>query len=209
MLTDLTLSQFCEQTAARTPTPGGGSVAAYLGGLGAALGAMAARFTQGRKGFEEHEPALAAEIARLDVLRERLQALVDADAQSYDKVTAAYGLPKATDADKAARKAAIEAALKEAMQTPLGTCRLVVEGLGVLESLSTHVNNNLASDVAVGAYALGAAWRGAWVNVLINLAGLKDEVLRARVMADGEDLGARARDLEERVSNTILQGLRG
>jgi formiminotetrahydrofolate cyclodeaminase len=78
----------------------------------------------------------------------------------------------------------------------------------VLDSLSRHVNANLASDVAVGAYALGAAFRGAWVNVLINLAGLKDEVLRARVLADGEDLGARAHDLEERVSATILQGIK-
>jgi formiminotetrahydrofolate cyclodeaminase len=208
MLTDLSLAQFADQTAARSATPGGGSVAAYLGELGAALGAMAARFTQGRKGFEEHEAALTAEIGRLDGLRGRLQQLVDADALSYDKVTAAYGLPKATDADKAARKAAIEAALKDAMQTPLGTCRLAVESLGVLESLATHVNSNLASDVAVGAYALGAAYRGAWVNVLINLAGLKDEVLRARVLADGEDLGGRAHDLEERISATILQGIK-
>jgi formiminotetrahydrofolate cyclodeaminase len=208
MLTDLTLAQFADQTAARSPTPGGGSVAAYLGAIGAALGAMAARFTQGRKGFETHEPAIAAEIARLDVLRGRLQALVDVDAASYDKVTSAYGLPKATDADKAVRKAAIEAALREAMQAPLDTCRLAVEALGVLESLCTHVNANLASDVAVGAYALGAAHRSAWVNVLINLAGLKDEVLRARVQSDGEDLAARAHELEERVSSTILQGLK-
>ena len=207
MLIDLSLTQFAEQTAARSPTPGGGSVAAYVGALGAALGAMAAVFTQGRKGFEAHEAALAAEIAKLGVLRTRLVALVDEDAKSYDKVTAAFGLPKASDAEKAARKVAIEAATKEAMQTPLGTCRLAVEALEVLDGLAGHVNPNLASDVAVGAGALGSCYRGAWVNVLINLSGLKDEALRARILAEGETLGAKARQIEERVHGSIVRNL--
>jgi glutamate formiminotransferase/formiminotetrahydrofolate cyclodeaminase len=209
MLIDLTLAQFAEQTAARSPTPGGGSVAAYVGALGAALGSMAACFTQGRKGFEAHEATLASEIARLQTLRVRLAALVDEDAKSYDKVTAAFGLPKATDAEKAARKTAIEAATKDAMQTPLGTCRLAVEALAVLDGLAGHVNPNLASDVAVGAGALGACYRGAWVNVLINLSGLKDETLRAKVLSEGETLGAQARQIEERVHGSIVRSLLG
>ena len=209
MLTDLTLTQFAEQTAARSPTPGGGSVAAYVGALGAALGSMAASFTLGRKGFEAHEVTLSAEIAGLQTLRVRLAALVDEDAKSYDKVTAAFGLPKATDAEKAARKLAIEAATKDAMQTPLGTCRLAVEALVVLDGLAGHVNPNLASDVAVGAGALGACYRGAWVNVLINLSGLKDEALRAKVLAEGEALGAQARQIEERVHGSIVRNLLG
>jgi glutamate formiminotransferase/formiminotetrahydrofolate cyclodeaminase len=209
MLIDLTLAQFAEQTAARSPTPGGGSVAAYVGALGAALGSMAASFTQGRKGFEAHEATLAAEIARLQTLRVRLAALVDEDAKSYDKVTAAFGLPKATEAEKAARRLAIEAATKDAMQTPLGTCRLAVEALAVLDGLAGHVNPNLASDVAVGAGALGACYRGAWVNVLINLSGLKDEALRAKVLAEGETLGAQARQIEERVHGSIVRNLLG
>jgi glutamate formiminotransferase/formiminotetrahydrofolate cyclodeaminase len=207
MLIDLTLTQFAEQTAARTPTPGGGSVAAYVGALGAALGSMAASFTQGRKGFEAHEPALAAEIGQLHSLRARLVALVDEDARSYDKVTSAFSLPKASEAEKAARKSAIEAATREAMQTPLGTCRLAVEALDVLDGLAGHVNPNLASDVAVGAGALGACYRGAWVNVLINLSGLKDEALRSTVLAEGETLGARARQVEERVHGSIVRTL--
>src|SRR5262245_18284891 len=209
MLTDLTLAQFAEQTASRSPTPGGGSVAAYLGQLGAALGAMAARFTQGRKGFEPHEASLVQEIARLDALRGQLQVLVDADAASYDKVTAAYGLPKGTEAEKAARQTAIARALQDAMATPLGTCRLAVEALAVLDALRQHVNRNLASDVAVGAYALGAGFRGAWINVLINLGGLRDEPLTARVRAEGEELGARAQELERRISAAILKDLSG
>ncbi len=209
MLIDLTLAQFADQTAARTPTPGGGSVAACLGALGAALGAMAARFTQGRKSFEAHEAELVQEIARLDGLRGQLQRLVDADAASYDRVTAAYALPKGTDGEKAARQGAIARALQDAMATPLGTCRLAVEALGVLDGLRAHVNRNLISDVAVGAYALGAAHRGAWINVLINLGGLKDGALRARVLAEGEELGARAHELEQRIGGSIVKDLRG
>jgi len=209
MLIEMTLAQFADQTAARTPTPGGGSVAAGLAAFGAALGAMAARFTQGRKGFESHEAALAQEIASLDSLRGQLLRLVDADAASYDKVTAAYGLPKGTLEEKAARQAAIESALKEAMATPLRTCGLTVEALSLLDGLRGHVNKNLASDVAVGAYALGAAFRGAWINVLINLGGLKDEALRARVLADGEDLGGRASALERGISAAIVADLGG
>ncbi len=209
MLTHLTLTQFADQTAARSPTPGGGSVAAYVGALGAALGSMAAGFTQGRKGFEAHEATLAAEIAKLQTLRARLITLVDADAASYDKVTAAFRLAKSTEAEQVARKAAIEAALKDAMQTPLGTCRLALEALEVLDALAGHVNPNLASDVAVGASVLGACHRGAWVNVLINLAGLKDEALRARVLAEGETLGAQVRQIEDRVTGTIVRGLLG
>ena len=209
MLSDLSLLQFSAQTAAKSPTPGGGSVAAYLGALGAGLGAMAARFTEGRKGFEPHVAALATEIAALDGLRAQLERLVDADSASYDRVTAAYGLPKGSEAEKAARAQAIQEALREAMQTPLGTCRLALQALELLESLGGHVNPNLASDVAVGAYALGAGFRGAWVNVLINLSGLKDEALRAQVLAEGEALAARARQLEERVAGGIVRGLRG
>jgi formiminotetrahydrofolate cyclodeaminase len=208
-LLSLTLAAFAEQTASRSPTPGGGSVAAYLGDLGAALGAMAARFTQGRKGFEAHEPALAREIARLEELRARLAALVDEDSRSYDLVTAAYALPKDTDEQKALRRDAIQRALRSALGAPLETCRHAVAALTVLDSLAQHVNTNLASDVAVGAYALGAGFRGAWVNVLINLGGLKDEVYRAQVQAEGATLGASARELEERVAARILAGIQG
>jgi len=207
-LISLTLEAFADQAAARSPTPGGGSVAAYMGDLGAALGAMAARFTQGRKGFEAHETALAREITRLEELRARLSALVDEDSRSYDRVTSAYALPKETDAEKAARRDAIQAALREALAAPLATCRDAVAGLTVLDGLAQHVNANLASDVAVGAYALGAAFRGAWVNVLINLAGLKDPAFRADVLAEGETLAQSARALEDRIGTTILAGIK-
>lgn len=207
MLLDTTLADFAAETAARTPTPGGGSVAAYIADLGAALGVMSARFTQGRKGFEQHEVALASEVALLEALRGGFEELVEADAEAFTRVSAAYKLPRDTDEAKATRREAVQAALIVAMDTPLRTCRAAVSVLEVLEGLSAHVNPNIASDVAVGAYAIGAAYRSAWVNVLINLAGIKDESLKERVAAEGEELSARAHKLESRISEVVLGGI--
>jgi glutamate formiminotransferase/formiminotetrahydrofolate cyclodeaminase len=207
MLLDQTLAVFADETAARTPTPGGGSVAAYVAVLGAALGTMAARFTEGHKAAAEHAKAVAAEIALLEALRGGFAELVDEDARAYEKVTAAYALPRGTDEQKAARRTAIQSALVEAMETPLKTCRAAVSGLGVLEGLAGHVNPNLASDVAVGAYALGAAYRSAWINVLINLKGIKDDAVRVKVTAEGAELSAKAEALERTIGTSIVASL--
>jgi len=208
MLLESSLTEFADDTAARTPTPGGGSVAAYIAELGAALGVMSARYTEGRKGFEQHETALASEIALLEALRGGFEELVEADAAAFETVGAAYKLPRDTDEAKAARREAIQSALMLAMDAPLRTCRATVSGLEVLEGLSAHVNPNIASDVAVGAYALGAAFRSAWVNVLVNLAGIKDEAAKQRVAAEGEQLAERARRLEDRISEVVLGGIK-
>jgi glutamate formiminotransferase/formiminotetrahydrofolate cyclodeaminase len=209
MLTDMTLAAFADETAARAPTPGGGSVAAYIAVLGSALGTMAARYTEGHKAAAEHAKAVTAEIALLEALRGGFAELVDEDARAYEKVTAAYGLPRQDDEQKATRRAAIQDALVEAMETPLKTCRAAVKGLGVLEGLAGHVNPNLASDVAVAAYALGAAYRSAWINVLINLKGLKDDELRARVTAEGAELSCKAESLEQQIGSSIVASLTG
>ena len=208
MLLESSLTEFADDTAARTPTPGGGSVAAYIAELGAALGVMSARYTEGRKGFEQHEAALASEIALLEALRGGFEELVEADAKAFETVGAAYKLPRDTDEAKAARREAIQAALMLAMDAPLRTCRATVSGLEVLDGLSEHVNPNISSDVAVGAYALGAAFRSAWVNVVVNLAGIKDESVKERVSAEGEDLSARAHRLESRIGEVVLNGIR-
>jgi formiminotetrahydrofolate cyclodeaminase len=207
MLTDMTLAAFSDQAAAKEPTPGGGSVAAYIGSLGAALGCMAARYTEGRKGFEGHTEALGQEIDQLEALRGRLSDLVDADAAAYTTVTGAYKLPKGGPEQKAARKEAIQQALGVALQPPLETCRAAVAGLEVLDSLRRHANPNLISDVAVGAYALGATYRCAWINVLINLSGLTDEGRRTAITAEGDGLGARAAVLEASIGQQVVEGL--
>lgn len=206
-LTRLSLADFADRTAAKEPTPGGGSVAAYIGTVGAALGVMAARFTEGRKGFEEHSGALAREIDALETLRGRLTELVEADAAAYSTVTGAYKLPKSTPEEKEARKVAIQVGLGAALEPPLQTCRAAVEGLEVLSSLAQHSNPNLISDVAVAAFALGATFRSAWINVLINVSGLKDAEKKAAIVAEGAELEARSRALEVEVGGGITAKL--
>jgi formiminotetrahydrofolate cyclodeaminase len=170
---------------------------------------MAARYTEGRKGFEAHASALASEIAQLDALRGELSALVDEDARVYARVTAAYALPKSNAAEQSARQEAVQAALAAAMEVPLRIGRTAVAGLEVLDSLGAHVNPNLASDVAVGAHALAAGFRGAWVNVLVNLASLRDETRKHAVLDEGRALSLRCQALEARVAGPILAQLGG
>jgi glutamate formiminotransferase/formiminotetrahydrofolate cyclodeaminase len=166
MLADLTLRDFAAAVAAKTSTPGGGSVAAYASTLGAALGAMAARYSEGGAS----EGAAAA----LDGLRARFLLLVDRDTEAYSKVSAAYGLPKKTDAEKTARRAAIQGALVEAANIPLEGMRAAVEALKALEPLAGACNKNLASDLAGGALLLRAGLEGCAWNVRINATGLAD-----------------------------------
>lgn len=206
-MTSSTLTEFCEQAAARTPTPGGGSIAACLGSLGAAMGQMAAKFTTGRKGFEEHQDALRSEIMELEVLRRQGLELVDADAVGFTAVTSAYKLPRGTDSEKQERRTAIQAALLTAMEAPLETCRLAVQGLEILDRLRLHTNPNLISDVAVGCYAFAAAFRSGWINVLINLAALDDEALVEQVRSEGSDLAARCDLLEAQISSAVLSAV--
>jgi len=182
MLVDMTLRDFASAVAAKTSTPGGGSVAAYASTLGAALGAMAARYSEG--GVSE------GAAAALDGLRARFLILVDRDTDAYSKVSAAYGLPKKTDAEKAARRAAIQAALVEAANVPLEGMRAAVDALKALEPLSGACNKNLASDLAGGALLLRAGLEGCGWNVRINAAGLAD--VNRRQALDDEDGRLRA-----------------
>ncbi len=204
MLIDQSLAEFAAATSERTSTPGGGAVAAYLATLGAALGAMAARFTSGREEFAEAEPRLAAAIADLDGLRVALLELVDADAEAFGGVTDAYALPHATPDDKAARRAAIQVALGGAMEVPLQTCRTAVGGLDVLATLCNTVHKHLASDVAVGALALAAGYRAAWINVVINLSSMKDAERIAAVRAEGEEMERHVAEREQSILAAVM-----
>ena len=126
-------------------------------------------------------------------------ALVDQDAQAFDGVGTAYGLPRTDDVQKAARKAAIREALLGAMEVPRQTCQVALEGVDALVGLGDRCNPNLASDVAVGAHALAAAVRGAWVNVLVNLKGLRDAELTASSTDEGAAWLARTDELERSI----------
>jgi formiminotetrahydrofolate cyclodeaminase len=200
LLSQLSLAAFADSLAARTATPGGGSLAAYLVACGVGTVSMAFRFTSGDK-YAAVESSMAQRAAELDRLRARALVLVDADSDSYDRVTAGFALPKTTDSQKAARAAAIQAALKGALEVPFETMQLAAAGLKLAAAGAAAINPNLASDCATGALALAAGLEGAWHNVRINAASIKDaEYVRAKVAAgetlrrEASELGAVVRD---------------
>lgn len=187
VLTDQPIRQFLDALASDAPTPGGGGAAALCGALGAALVAMTANLTVGRKQYAAVEDEMRALVVRADQLRERLTALVDEDAAAFDRVSAAYKLPRATDGEKQARSDAIQAALKAASDPPL---RMVEAARAVLElsvPAAERGNANLVSDAGVAAHLALAAMQGARLNVEINLRAIHDD---AFVRASRERLAA-------------------
>ncbi len=168
---------FIEQLAAATATPGGGSAAAAAGAMAAALGSMVAGMSRGKKAYLEHEQPLSAALARLAQLREELKAGIDADAESYNQVMAAYKQAKSSSNGDAL----IEAAMKGATSVPLETAQKAREVADIVAALRPITNPNMASDLTVAAALAQAAVKGALANVEINLASLKDAGFAAGV----------------------------
>ena len=192
-------TQLLEQIAARTPTPGGGSVAALAGALGSSLGCMAIRFSMKRKDSTPEQDAVLATLERglLD-LSGRLTALADDDATSFEEVRKARKLPQATPAEQSARESAVRSATEHAAEVPLQTARLAREGIELIEGSLSALNANLATDAASGVVLLRSAVRCAAWNVLVNLVGDTSPAATTR-RAEIEKLQARAAELESRV----------
>jgi methenyltetrahydrofolate cyclohydrolase len=177
-LRDLTVAEFTEALASGAPTPGGGSASALSGALAAGLVAMVARNTASNPSFAERAGALRELEAEAETHRGRLVGLVDEDAAAFDRVMAAFRLPKDTDELKAARSREIQAGYRGAVEPPLEVCR---HALGVLE-LAARVaelgNPNAVSDAGVAALLAASALEGAALNVEINLGSIKDDAYR-------------------------------
>jgi len=189
---DKPVESYLADAAAKLPAPGGGSVSALAGALGASMAAMAANFTVGKKKFRDVEPQVRALLDEFQDGVQRLLGLMDRDVEAYSTVDAAYAMPKETDEQKKARTAAIQNALKIALDTPLRTVRLCGDLVARLDSLVELANPNLISDVGVAAILLEAALRGAKINVEINLAYLKDQDFVRRTAAEIDEAAAQA-----------------
>ncbi len=202
-LTNLTVTEFTDILASNAPAPGGGSVAALFGACGASLAVMTANLTIGKKKYAENwDNAEAAKIVG-EPLIEQFRKAIDDDTLAFNKLFEAMHLPKDTDEQKAARRAAIEETTKEAANMPFRTLSLCAHTIAVLEKLEGRINPNCASDFGVGAAAIVTAARGAWLNVNINLQGLNDEAfvkdLYARAKAIYDDVTARADALYRKI----------
>ncbi len=192
MYRDKPVESYLADAAAKLPAPGGGSVSALAGALGASMAAMAANFTVGKKKFRDVEPQVRALLDEFQNGLQKLLGLMDRDVEAYSTVDAAYAMPKQTDEQKKARTAAIQSALKVALDTPLRTVRLCGDLVARLDDLVELANPNLISDVGVAAILLEAALRGAKINVEINLAYLKDQDFVRRTAAEIDEAAAQA-----------------
>lgn len=197
MLVDQSLRDLLQAFGSSDPTPGGGSASALVGAIGASLLAMVAGLPRTRRGTDDDRAALAPAREALLGLRDQLAWLVDRDAEAYDQVVAAYRLPKDPDEQKAARSAAIQQAMKQAIDTPLAVMRACGQAGGHGETVARHGNPSASSDVQVGLELLGAGLRGARMNVEINLSSVKDAAYVAGVTREAEAL---ARDLDGAVA---------
>jgi glutamate formiminotransferase/formiminotetrahydrofolate cyclodeaminase len=191
-LRDTSLSEFARRLSEKTPTPGGGSVAAHLAQLGAALGCMAFRLTSGPK-YAAFEPAMAERVELLEHIRARAVQLIDEDSRAYEKVMAGYRLPKATEADQAARSAAIQAAMLIAIAVPAETLEVAKRALDLLAAGAPDLNPNVASDCASGGWCLMGAAEAAFLNVKINAATLSNKALASARLSTSEELLGKAR----------------
>ena len=183
-LVNRTVSDLLSAFRSSDPTPGGGSASALAGAIGASLLAMVAALPKSRAATEEDAQRLTAAGDRCRALAGELESLVDRDANAYDLVMTAYKQPKATDEDKAARAAAIQRAMREAIAAPLAVMRACAAAAEQGVVVATLGNRSASSDVQVGLELLGAGLRGAKLNVEINLGSVKDADYVARVNGD-------------------------
>lgn len=206
-LTELTVRSFADLLASNAPAPGGGSTAALEGALGAALSAMVSALTVGRKKYEEHW-ALNEEInQKADTLKEAFLTAINKDTDAFNSFTSAMAMPKETPEEKAARSTAMQEALIACTESPYHMMELCLQALKLVDTQLGKTNANAMSDLGVAALSLGAAIHGAWLNVLINVGGLKNAALADHYRLDGKALLDQGTALSEAIYNRIAAEL--
>jgi methenyltetrahydrofolate cyclohydrolase len=188
MITASSIDRFLDRLASADPTPGGGSAAAIMGAMGAALVSMVCNVSFGKKGYEAAEPELKNILARAEELRGRLAAMVAEDVAAFDSLMAAYKLPKSSDEEKSHRAATIQSSLQRATEVPLECARACREVVLLARRSADLGYKHVISDVGVGVAAADAALRSAALNVFINAPSLKDRGFAARALEEVERL---------------------
>lgn len=186
MIKQVSIEKFLDELASSNATPGGGSAAAIIGAMGAALVAMVCNLTIGKKKYAEVEGDMRALLTRAEALRHKLTGMIEDDVRAFDAVMGAYGMPKETDADKEKRSAAIQDALKLATDVPLRCCHAAREVIDIAAETGAKGNLGVISDAGVGVLAAYAALRSAALNVYTN----------AKLIADKDFAEAKLKELD-------------
>ena len=204
---DLPLNEFLAELGSKAATPGGGGAAAVLGAVGAALSGMVAHLTIGKKKYAAVEADMQSLLARADALRAKLAEAIDADANAFDTLMRAYGLPKVAEQDLVTRDAAIQDALGSAIAAPLDCARLCREAIDLAVEASEKGNKSVVSDGGVAVLAAHAGLRSSALNVLVNVKLLTDRTRAAATVADLDGLLDGAAALTEKTYEGVRQQL--
>ncbi|MFP4471464.1 MAG: glutamate formimidoyltransferase [Bacteroidales bacterium] len=202
-LVDMDLRAFANETASESPAPGGGSISAYVGALGVSLGTMVANLSSHKRGWDERWEEFSDHAEKGQALKDELLHLVDEDTRAFNKIMDAFGMPKGTDEEKQARKNAIEAASKYAMEIPFRVMQKSLESMEVMKAMAESGNPNSVSDAGVGALCARTAVRGAFMNVRINASGVEDKDFVNDLLEKGKDLEDKAAAMEQEIVKLV------
>jgi len=187
-LVDLTIREFADETASESPAPGGGSISAYMAALGASLGTMVANLSANKRGWDDKIGFFSQQAETGQALKDKLLKLVDEDTHAFNQIIEAVRLPKGTEAEKKARKDAMNKATKNAINVPFSIMETGLECYDFLEIMAKDGNPNSISDAGVGALACRAGIHGAFLNVQINCAGFEDEKFVKKMIDSGNKI---------------------
>lgn len=207
-LTDMSVREFTEETASESPAPGGGSVAALAGALGAALATMVANLSSHKAGWDDRWEEFSGWAEKGQALVTELLLLVDEDTAAFNRIMDVFSMPKETPEEKAARAAALESATLNAAEVPLRTMRAALEIFETARAMVLEGNPNSVSDAGVGALMARAAVAGAGMNVRINSAGLKDRAQAEKLIAEAETISRQADQLEKEITDMVNDKIR-
>ncbi|UTW61390.1 glutamate formimidoyltransferase [bacterium SCSIO 12741] len=198
-LVDMDLTGFADETASESPAPGGGSISAYVGALGVSLGTMVANLSSHKRGWDDRWEEFSNWAVEGQKIKDELLFLVDEDTESFNRIIDAFRMPKDSEEDKARRSEAIEAATKYAIEIPFRVMETTFRSFELIKTMTEIGNPNSVTDAAVGALCARTAIMGAFLNVKINAADLKDRNFVDEIITKGNDLQSRAQQLEAEI----------
>src|SRR6266513_1337283 len=202
-LVKMNLRELCNETLSDSPAPGGGSVAALMGALGASLGGMVANLSAGKRGWDDKLEYFSDWAVKAQQLKDQLLSLVDEDTNAFNKVMDAFALPKNSAEEKTARSAAIQAANKHAAEIPLRVMQTALKSYEILTEMAKKGNPASISDVGVGLLAVRSCVDGAAMNVRINLAGLKDEKCKSTLLENVKQISAESDSRFKEINHVV------
>jgi len=202
-LVNMKLNEFADETASESPAPGGGSIAAYVGSLGASLATMVANLSSHKKGWDERWEEFSMWAEKGQQYKDELLRLVDADTKAFNQIMQAMSLPKGSDAEKVTRKKAINGATKFAIEIPFKVMQTSYESMEVIKAMAEIGNLNSVSDAGVGALCARSAVMGAFMNVRINASGYDDKSFIDEIVMKGRELERKTVELEAKILEIV------